>query len=40
MKLKEFRNLARECGATLVACPALFLIGSGHRYALIVKDKR
>jgi SAM-dependent methyltransferase len=39
MKVRELQRLARECGATLVECPSLFLIGSGHRYALIVKDK-
>lgn len=31
-------ELARECGGRLVAAPALFLLSSGHRYALIVKD--
>jgi len=30
-------ELARECGGRLVAAPALNLISSGHRYALIVK---
>ena len=39
MKISELQRLAQDCGATLVECPALFLIGSGHRYALIVKDK-
>ena len=39
MKVGELRRLAKECGASLVECPALFLIGSGHRYALMVKDK-
>ncbi len=33
----ELRRLANSCGAELVACPALFVVGSGHRYALIVK---
>jgi len=37
MKVAEVRDLARTCGAELVTCPALFFIGSGHRYALIVK---
>lgn len=37
MTVTELRGLARDCGAELVACPALFLIGSGHRYALMVK---
>ncbi|HEX9707622.1 MAG TPA: methyltransferase domain-containing protein [Steroidobacteraceae bacterium] len=31
-------ELARECGGRLVAAPAVFLISSGHRYALIVKN--
>jgi len=39
MKVAELQRLAQDCGATLVECPALFLIGSGHRYALMVKDK-
>ncbi len=39
MKVGELRRIARKCGARLVESPALFLIGSGHRYALIVKDK-
>jgi hypothetical protein len=39
MKVGELRRLAQDCGATLVESPALFLIGSGHRYALMVKDK-
>lgn len=39
MKVRNLQHLARSCGATLVEYPALFLIGSGHRYALIVKDK-
>jgi uncharacterized protein YbaR (Trm112 family) len=33
-------ELARECGGRLVAAPALSLISSGHRYALMVKDGR
>jgi len=39
MKVRELQRLAQECGATLVECPSLFPIGSGHRYALMVKDK-
>jgi SAM-dependent methyltransferase len=39
MKVAELERLAQDCGATLVECPAIFLIGSGHRYALMVKDK-
>jgi ubiquinone/menaquinone biosynthesis C-methylase UbiE len=38
MKVEELRRLAQDCGARLVESPALFLIGSGHRYALMVKD--
>jgi SAM-dependent methyltransferase len=37
MRTDELRELARSCGARLVACPALFVVGSGHRYALMVK---
>ena len=39
MKKRELQRLAQDCGATLVECPAIFLVGSGHRYALMVKDK-
>lgn len=39
MKIGELRRLAKECGASLVECPALFFVGSGHRYALMVKNK-
>lgn len=39
MKIGELQRLAHDCGARVVASPALFLIGSGHRYALIVKDR-
>lgn len=39
MKVKELQRLAQECGAKLVESRAIFLIGSGHRYALMVKDK-
>lgn len=37
MTVAELRRLAGSCGAELAACPALFAIGSGHRYALLVK---
>jgi ubiquinone/menaquinone biosynthesis C-methylase UbiE len=37
MKVSEVRELARSCGAEMAACPALFPVGSGHRYALLVK---
>jgi hypothetical protein len=39
MKVAELERLAQDCSARLVECPALFPIGSGHRYALMVKDK-
>jgi SAM-dependent methyltransferase len=39
MRTGELRRLAQDCGARLVESPALFLLGSGHRYALMVKDK-
>jgi hypothetical protein len=35
----ELGALAQSCGAKLVECPALFVIGSGHRYALMVKKQ-
>jgi len=38
MRVEELRALAAACGANLEACPALFVVGSGHRYALMVKD--
>jgi ubiquinone/menaquinone biosynthesis C-methylase UbiE len=38
MRRGELRRLARDCGARLVEAPALSLLWSGHRYALIVKD--
>jgi hypothetical protein len=34
----ELGELAQSCGAVLVTCPALFVVGSGHRYALMVKQ--
>jgi hypothetical protein len=39
MNVAELRRIACDCGARLVEYPALFLIGSGHRYALMVKNK-
>ena len=39
MRVDELGALAQSCGATLVASPALFVIGSGHRYALMVKKQ-
>lgn len=38
MTTARVAELARELGARLVAAPPLSRIGSGHRYALIVKD--
>ena len=38
MKVGELQRLAQDCGARLVESPALFLTGSGHRYALMVKE--
>ncbi len=37
MTVEHVRRLARECGAELIAWPAVLLAGSGHRYALMVK---
>jgi ubiquinone/menaquinone biosynthesis C-methylase UbiE len=37
MTARRVSELARECGAELVACPHLAFFGSGHRYALMVK---
>ena len=39
MRRGQLRRLARDCGARLVEAPALSLLWSGHRYALIVKDE-
>lgn len=39
MTIQRVRQLAQNCGARLVAYPALSFVGSGHRYALMVKDK-
>ena len=37
MTRAEVGEIARQHGARLETCPALSLIGSGHRYALLVK---
>jgi SAM-dependent methyltransferase len=37
MTVARVRELAREGGAELAACPRLAFFGSGHRYALMVK---
>jgi ubiquinone/menaquinone biosynthesis C-methylase UbiE len=39
MKTSRVAELAKEGGAELVACPAVSLLGSGHRYAMMVKGK-
>jgi SAM-dependent methyltransferase/uncharacterized protein YbaR (Trm112 family) len=38
MTIDRVRELARNHGARLVQCPALAVLSSGHRYALMVKD--
>ena len=38
MTRDEVREIAAQQGARLAACPALWWIGSGHRYALLVKS--
>ena len=38
MTRDEVSAIAQQHGARLEACPALSLIGSGHRYALLVKS--
>ena len=37
MTLSQVSSIAARYGATLAACPRLSIIGSGHRYALVVK---
>jgi len=37
MTVEQVAELAASCNAELAACPQLFSIGSGHRYALMVK---
>jgi hypothetical protein len=37
MTLSQVSSIAALHGAKLVACPRLSIIGSGHRYALMVK---
>ena len=39
MKLSRVSAVAAAHGARLVACPRLSIIGSGHRYALMVKTR-
>jgi hypothetical protein len=38
MTTAQVADLARRAGARLVAAPPLSRIGSGHRYALILKE--
>ena len=38
MTLSQVASIAAAHGATLIACPRLSIIGSGHRYALMVKS--
>jgi uncharacterized protein YbaR (Trm112 family)/SAM-dependent methyltransferase len=38
MSRQELHQIGRQHGAHLAACPALSWIGSGHRYALLVKS--
>ena len=38
MTTSQISRLAAEHGSTLLSCPRLSLIGSGHRYALVVKN--
>lgn len=37
MTVQQVAEIARKNGGELAACPPLSIIGSGHRYALIVK---
>jgi ubiquinone/menaquinone biosynthesis C-methylase UbiE len=37
MTLSQVSSIAAEHDAKLVACPRLSILGSGHRYALMVK---
>ena len=39
MKIEDVAALARRGGATLVRSPYLAPLSSGHRYALMVKDR-
>ena len=38
MTLSQVSSIAAMHGARLVACPRLSILGSGHRYALMVKS--
>ncbi len=40
MSVAQVASLAKAHSARLVSCPRLSLIGSGHRYALLVKDRK
>ena len=39
MTLSQVASIAASHGAKIVACPRLSIIGSGHRYALMVKTR-
>ena len=39
MTLSQVSSIAATHGAKLVACPRLSIVGSGHRYALMVKTQ-
>jgi ubiquinone/menaquinone biosynthesis C-methylase UbiE len=39
MTLSQVSSIAGRHGAKLAACPRLSIIGSGHRYALLVKSR-
>ena len=39
MTISQITRLAAVHGATLLACPRLSVIGSGHRYALLTKNR-
>jgi hypothetical protein len=38
MRVEEIGRIAAQHGFTLRRCPALSRLGSGHRYALLVRD--
>jgi ubiquinone/menaquinone biosynthesis C-methylase UbiE len=39
MTVRQVSQVAARCGARLMAYPRLSIVGSGHRYALMVKEK-
>ena len=38
LSVSQVNDIANRNGASLVACPRLSVIGSGHRYALLIKQ--